>query len=125
MNLQKQIVEKQEDEKRQMSKFFCVHCRGSSESKHTTHNKMGGRRKDKTVGSREIRRSVEGRGIGVGNKVYSRWTLQELSGPYMTGTFRKESSGNMKEVGLGWINGGRKDRGFGWGKIRGGGEQLF
>ena len=31
----------------------------------------------------------------------------------------------MKEVGLGWINKGRKDRGFGWGKIRGGGEQLF
>jgi len=31
----------------------------------------------------------------------------------------------LKEVGLGWINGGRKDRGFGWGMIRGGGEQLF
>ena len=37
--------------------------------------------------------------------------------------FRKE--GNLKEVGLGWINGGRKDREFGWGTIRGGGEQLF
>ena len=24
-----------------------------------------------------------------------------------------------------WINGGRKDRGFGWGMIRGGGEQLL
>ena len=50
-----------------------------------------------------------------------------------TGTFRtlhnRELSGrkvgNLKEVGLGWINGGRKDRGFGWGMIRGGGEQLF
>ena len=31
-----------------------------------------------------------------------------------TGTFRKESR-NMKEVGSGWINGGRKDSGFGWG----------
>ena len=34
-------------------------------------------------------------------------------------------AGNLKEVGLGWISGGRKDRGFGWGMIRGGGEQLF
>ena len=34
-------------------------------------------------------------------------------------------AGNLKEVGLGWINGGRKDHGFGLGKIRGGGEQLF
>ena len=33
-------------------------------------------------------------------------------------------AGNLK-VSLGWINRGRKDRGFGWGKIRGGGEQLF
>ena len=26
-------------------------------------------------------------------------------------------AGNLKEVGLEWINGGRKDRGFGWGKM--------
>ena len=45
-----------------------------------------------------------------------RWTLQGLSG---------RKGGNLKEVGLGWINGGRKDRGFGWGKMRDGGEQLF
>ena len=44
------------------------------------------------------------------------WTLQGLSG---------RKAGNLKEVGLGWINGGRKDHGFGWGKIRDGGEQLF
>ena len=31
----------------------------------------------------------------------------------------------MKKVGLEWINGGRTDHGFGWGKIRGGVEQLF
>ena len=37
-----------------------------------------------------------------------RWTLQGLSG---------RKAGNLKEVGLGWINGGRKDHGFGWGKI--------
>ncbi len=45
----------------------------------------------------------------------TRWTLQGLSG---------RKAGNLKEVGLGWINGGRKDRGFGWGVI-GGGEQLL
>ena len=32
---------------------------------------------------------------------------------------------NLKEVGLGWISGVRKDQGFGWGKIRDGGERLF
>ncbi len=42
----------------------------------------------------------------------------------ITGTFRKESR-EFEEGGLGWINGGRKDCGFGWGKIRGGGERLF
>jgi len=35
---------------------------------------------------------------------YTRWTLQGLSG---------RKAGNFKEVGLGWINVGRKDRGFG------------
>ena len=53
---------------------------------------------------------------GAGNMGNTRWTLQGLSG---------RKAGNLKEVGLGWINGGRKDRGFGWEKIRGGGEQLF
>ena len=28
---------------------------------------------------------------GVGYTGYTRWTLQGLSGPYMTGTFRKKS----------------------------------
>ena len=53
---------------------------------------------------------------GVGNTGYTRWTLPEISG---------RKAGNLKEVRLGWINGGIKARGFGWGKIRGGGEQLF
>ncbi len=39
-----------------------------------------------------------------------------------TGTVRKES---REFEGSRWINGGRKDHGFGWGKIRDGGEQLF
>ena len=36
---------------------------------------------------------------GAGNMGYTRWTLQGLSG---------RKAGNLKEVGLGWINGGRK-----------------
>ena len=47
---------------------------------------------------------------------YTRWTLEGLSG---------RGAGNMKQVCLGWIKGGGKDHGFGWGKIRDGGEQLF
>ena len=49
-----------------------------------------------------------------------------------TGTFRslhdRDLSGkkaeNLKEEVFGWISGCRKDRGFGWGKIRDGAEQL-
>ena len=42
----------------------------------------------------------------------------------ITGTFRKESR-EFEGGGLGWIIVNRKDRGFRWDKIRGGGEQLF
>ena len=52
---------------------------------------------------------------GTGYMGNTRWTLQGLSG---------WKAGNLKEVGLGWINGDRKYHGFGWGKLRGGGEQL-
>ena len=51
----------------------------------------------------------------MGHTGQTRWTLQGLSG---------RNAGNLK-VCLGWINGGRKDRAFGWGKMRDGGEQLF
>ena len=54
----------------------------------------------------------KGEGWGGEHRVYKMDT---------TGTFRKES----REFEGGWINGGRKDHGFGWGKIRDGGEQLF
>ena len=36
---------------------------------------------------------------GAGNTGYTRWTLQGISG---------RKVGNLKEVGLGWINGGKK-----------------
>ena len=61
------------------------------------HNKRGGRGKDKTVGNRHS--EICGRD-GVGNMGYTRWTLQGLSG---------RKAGNLKEVGLGWINRGRKE----------------
>ena len=67
---------------------------------------------------------MEGRGMGQGTRgtqdgyfrVFQVLTQQGLSGM---------KAGNLKEVGLGWINGGRKDRGFGWETTRGGGELLF
>ena len=66
---------------------------------------------------------MEGRGI-------ERGTRGKQDGHYRD--FQEgRKAGNVKEVGLGWINlglgwinWGRKDRGFVWGKI-GGGEQLF
>ena len=71
-----------------------------------------------------MRRSAEGRGMGQGTcskqdghcRDYQVLTRQGLSG---------RKAGNLKDVGLGWISGGRKDHGFGWGEIRDGGEQLF
>ena len=65
------------------------------------------------------------RGVGVGRP--KQWGTEILGdlwkgwgrehGEYkmdITGTFRKESR-EFEGGGLGWINGGRKDRGFGWG----------
>ena len=75
-----------------------------------------GHGKDKTRRNRDIRRSGEGRGMWAGTMGNTRWTLQGLSG---------RKAGNLKEVGLGGLTGGRKDQGFGWGMIRSGGEQLF
>ena len=64
-------------------------------------------------------RGYETRGAGVGRtkqwgtetlgdlwkgEGWTRWTTKGLSGG---------KAGNLKEVGLGWINGSRKDRGFG------------
>ena len=51
------------------------------------------------MGNRDNRRSVEGRGMGRGTQVVP----QGFSG---------RKTGNLKEMGLGWINGGRKDQDF-------------
>ena len=75
----------------------------------------GMRGKDKTVWNRDMRRSVEGRGMEWGAwgkhaghyRDFQVLILQGLSG---------RKAGNLKEAGLGWINGSKKDRGFGWGK---------
>ena len=76
--------------------------------------------KDKTVGNRDIRRSVERRGMEHGTRGKQDGHHRDFQDLTRLGTF-----GILKEVGLEWINGGRKDQGFGWGTIRGGGEQLF
>ena len=66
---------------------------------------------------------MEGRGVGWGMQSKQDGHHRDFQNLPRQGTFGKE--GNLKEIGLGWIYGGRKDGGFGWGKIRGGGEQLF
>ena len=66
---------------------------------------MGERREKKTVGNRDIRRSVEGRGMGRG----TRGTQDGHYRDFQEGLSGRRA-GNLKEMGLGWINGGRKDR---------------
>ena len=76
------------------------------------------------MGNRHIRRSVEGRGMGRGPQGKQDGHYKDFQVLPRQGLSRRKA-GNLKDVGLGWINGGRKDQGFGWGKRRGGGEQLF
>ena len=54
------------------------------------------------MGNRDIRRSVEGRGMGRGTRGHYKMDI--------TGTFRKESR-EFEGGELGWIIGGIKDRG--------------
>ena len=88
---------------------------------HRTYNK-GSRRQEGW--ERELQNSVEQRHEeicgrerdGVGYMGLARWTVWGLSG---------KKTGNLNEVGMGWISGSSKVQDFGWGKIRDGGEQLF
>ena len=72
-------------------------------------------REDKTVGKRDIR-SVERRGVGRGTRRIQDGHYRDL---------QEGKQGILRRWVWGWINGGRKDRGFGWAMIRDGGERLF
>ena len=72
------------------------------------HEEICGMEKD---GGRDTRGKQDGQ-----DKDFHVLTRQGLSG---------RKAGNLKDVGLEWINRGRKDRGFGCGKIRDSGERLF
>ena len=61
------------------------------------------------MGNSDIRRSVEGRGMGRGTRGIQDGHHRDFQDPTRQGTFRKEGRELLKEVGLGWINGGRKD----------------
>ena len=75
----------------------------------------GGRAKDKTVGNRhsEIWKGEEWGGEHDVDKMDILGTFRTLHNRELLG----RKTGNLKEVGLGWINGGSKDQDFGWGKI--------
>ena len=82
-------------------------------------------------GMRQEGREWEGQNSGEQTETLGDlWKGEGWGGEYwvnkmdITGTFKRESR-EFEGGGLGWIIGGRKDRGFGWGMIRGGGEQLF
>ena len=55
-------------------------------------DKMGERGKDKTVENRDIRRSVEGRGIGQGTQSIQDGHHRDFQDLTQQGTFGKESS---------------------------------
>ena len=84
----------------------------------------GWEREEKTVGNRDVRRSVEGRGMGRGTRDIQDGHYRDFQDLTRQGLSGRKAR-NLKEVTLGWISGGRNDHGFGWRKIKGGGEQLF
>ena len=67
---------------------------------------------------------MEGRGTGWGTQGKQDGCYRDFRVLTRQGLLGRKAR-NLKEVGLRWISEGRKDRGFGWGKTRSGGEQLF
>ena len=101
---------------------YIVEARVRANTQRTTRGAGEGRTKH--WGTETLGDLWKGEGWGREHRVYK----MDIAGTFTTLHDRELSgrkSGNLKEGGLEWINGGRKDRSFGWGKIRGGGEQLF
>ena len=95
---------------------------------HRMYNK-GSRRQEGWKGKENTvwnggMRSVEGRGTRQGTQSKQDGHDRDFQVITRQGPSGRKA-GNLKEVCLGWINGGRKDRGFGWGKISEGGKQLL
>ena len=63
-------------------------------------DKRGGRRKDKTAGKRDIRRSVEGRGMGRGTRGKQDGHHRDFQDLTQQGTFGKEGR-EFEGVGVG------------------------
>ena len=76
------------------------------------------------MGNRDMRRSVEGRGMGRGTQCKQHGHYRDFQVLTQQGLSGRKAE-NLKEVGLGWISGCRKDHGLGWGRIRDDDEQLF
>ena len=76
------------------------------------------------LGNRDMRRSVKGKGMGRGTQGKQDGHYRDFQ-VLIRQRLSVRIAGNLKGVGLGWISGSGKDHGFGWGKIRDGGEQLF
>ena len=106
--------------------FFCGQCRASKRA--NTRNEQHGEQETRGAGEGSTKQCgtetldlYKGEGWG---------GVAEVNKMDTTGTFRyfhcmEFHARNFKGVGLGWIKGGRKDRGFVWRKTRDGGEQLF
>ena len=69
----------------------------------------------------DLRKGEGWDGINRVNKMDTTGTFRTLNDRELSG----RNAGNSKDVVLVWINGGRKDCGFVFWEIRGGGEQLL
>ena len=65
------------------------------------------------MGNRDIRRSVDVRGMGRGTWGIQDGHYRDFQEGNLQGEFAGRESREFEGGGLGWIIGGRKDRGFG------------